>query len=356
MNMICTIDLKELPFIQDSRQVIYTEGTYCEAVNNFIVRNHSWVKHLFEDKNYEFCYLPNLKKELMEPGIVNYFSPYHRSLCNAPDLGNDFILDFMLHPENKTKIKPMLLFHSHGTEVEYPGAAFQYQSYILDLPKDLHAMKPRQQSRLLKSLFHNAADAISCHISNSAPRIRFCKVDMVNDAPYDADMEFDRDSWQLIIEIRERIAKLHQKGISYEILRRTIKGNEKLSRLVVTRDYRIFLPDYNIEVSLRPLPKAVYLLFLRHPDGILFKKLPDYREELAELYLKFRGGELSEKEYQSVLDVTNPLNNSINEKCARIREAFLSKFDEHLAHYYYIDGHKGEPKRICLPDKLIEWE
>jgi len=97
-------------------------------------------------------------------------------------------------------------------------------------------------------------------------------------------------------------------------------------------------------------------LFLHHPDGILFKKLPDYREELAELYLKLRGGELSEKEHQSVLDVTNPLNNSINEKCARIREAFLSKFDEHLAHYYYIDGHKGEPKRICLPDKLIEWE
>ena len=94
--MICTIDLKELPFIQDSRQVIYTEGTYCEAVNNFIVRNHSWVKHLFEDKNYEFCYLPNLAKELMEPDIVNYFSPYHRSLCNAPDLGNDFILDFII--------------------------------------------------------------------------------------------------------------------------------------------------------------------------------------------------------------------------------------------------------------------
>ena len=57
-----------------------------------------------------------------------------------------------------------------------------------------------------------------------------------------------------------------------------------------------------------------------------------------------------------MLDVTNPFNNSINEKCARIREAFLSKFDEHLARYYYIDGHKGEPKRIALPTDLIEWK
>ena len=36
----------------------------------------------------------------------------------------------------------------------------------------------------------------------------------------------------------------------------------KLSRLVITEDYRFLLVDYNKEVELQPVHKAVYLLFL----------------------------------------------------------------------------------------------
>lgn len=36
--MICAIGLKKLPFTQDDRQIIYTEGVHCETVNKFIVR------------------------------------------------------------------------------------------------------------------------------------------------------------------------------------------------------------------------------------------------------------------------------------------------------------------------------
>ena len=55
-------------------------------------------------------------------------------------------------------------------------------------------------------------------------------------------------------------------------------------------------------------------------------------------------------------DVTNPLLNSINEKCARIRGAFISQFDESLAQHYYIYGMRGEAKKISLPRNLVEWE
>ena len=33
-----------------------------------------------------------------------------------------------------------------------------------------------------------------------------------------------------------------------------------------------------------PIVKAVYFLFLRHPEGILFKELIDYRDELDMIY------------------------------------------------------------------------
>ena len=106
---------------------------------------------------------------------------------------------------------------------------------------------------------------------------------------------------------------------------------------------------------MEPLIKAVYLLFLNHPEGILFKCLPDYREELAIIYAKLRPWGLSNRALRSIEDVTNPFLNSINEKCARIRKAFLDLLDEHVAEQYYIQGARGEAKKITLPRDLVVW-
>ena len=45
---------------------------------------------------------------------------------------------------------------------------------------------------------------------------------------------------------------------------------------------------------------------------------------------------------------------SINQKCARIREAFRRIMDEPIARHYYIDGPNGEPKKIGLPERLVD--
>ena len=62
------------------------------------------------------------------------------------------------------------------------------------------------------------------------------------------------------------------------------------------------------------------------------------------------------KKLKSIVNATDPLNNSINEKCARIREAFLLKFHEGLAENYFVTGKRGEPKMIKLSKDLIKWE
>lgn len=95
---------------------------------------------------------------------------------------------------------------------------------------------------------------------------------------------------------------------------------------------------------------------MRHPEGIIFKYLPDYRRELAEIYQKIKPFGLNERAIRSIEDVTNPCLNSINEKCARIRGTFISKFDESLAKNYYIFGWRGEAKKISLPRDLVIWE
>lgn len=136
-----------------------------------------------------------------------------------------------------------------------------------------------------------------------------------------------------------------------------LKNQVKLSRLTITKDYAIILSDYdNREIKMEPLVKAVYLLYLKHPEGIAFKQLPDYRQELIDIYNDLRPLGLNQRSLQSIEDVTNPLLNSINEKCSRIRAVFLTEVDASLADQYYIVGKSGEQKRIALPRDLVIWE
>jgi hypothetical protein len=107
---------------------------------------------------------------------------------------------------------------------------------------------------------------------------------------------------------------------------------------------------------MEPLVKAVYLLYLKHPEGIAFKQLPDYRQEIIDIYNDLRPLGLSSRSLQSIEDVTNPLLNSINEKCSRIKATFQAEVDATLVEYYYITGKSGEPKKIDLPRDLVIWE
>ena len=99
------------------------------------------------------------------------------------------------------------------------------------------------------------------------------------------------------------------------------------------------MADYNKEVELQPVHKAVYLLFLAHPEGIEFKRLADYREELTRYYMATAKMLDKEKIIEGIDHLVNPLDNAINEKCSRIKKVFLDMMDEYTASYYYISGH-----------------
>jgi len=140
-------------------------------------------------------------------------------------------------------------------------------------------------------------------------------------------------------------------------------ARSKLSRLVITEDYRFILEDYDVEVELQPVHKAVYLLFLAHPEGIEFKRLADYREELLDYYMKTARMMDKEKLVESVDKLVNPLDNAINEKCSRIKKVFLDLMDEYRASYYIIGSHTKKHmagriwyerlKVVTLPRELV---
>ena len=55
---------------------------------------------------------------------------------------------------------------------------------------------------------------------------------------------------------------LHAIGVPLLEELRIEAAKGRLSRLVITKDYRFILEDYQKEVELQPVHKAVYLLFL----------------------------------------------------------------------------------------------
>jgi len=151
--------------------------------------------------------------------------------------------------------------------------------------------------------------------------------------------------------------KLRDLGLEDTEIFAAINEEEMLPRLLVAEDHKIMLVDKaSREVKMEPLVKAVYLLFLMHPEGIVFKCLPDYRKELAKIYSEISPSGLSLRVQRSIEDVTNPLLNSINEKCARIRKAFTTMLDGKVAERYYIKGRRGEAKKISLPRDMVVWE
>lgn len=181
------------------------------------------------------------------------------------------------------------------------------------------------------------------------------------------------------LEVKRLVGQLQAEGRSDLLLKalgvplleelRIEAAKVKLSRLLITKDYRFILEDYNRqEVELQPVHKAVYLLFLAHPEGIEFKRLSDYREEITRYYMATAKMMDKEKIIEGVDHLVNPLDNAINEKCSRIKKVFLDMMDEYTASYYIISSHTQRHvagssriwyqrlKVITLPRELVIYE
>lgn len=398
--MIYALELKGLPFEPHPKQIIYVENTYDEQVNEFIQRNYDSICTHFAKNGYEFVYLPLLSSHL-DDEVRSYYNPTNNISKNSP-IKSSFILDFMAHPENRCKIAPSLIYCKSGLERKEGDESVvrgitvdfatlcdtTFSSLLADILEDLMPKitpgEATYYSRSHKSVADKDVMCEACpievsyslsrddaYIDASRPqksKTRFrtlldkihCFDDeefLSEELPQQADDTFDEETKRLMWEVQVRIDELKRKGIEQYVLEKMFYAPIAPSRMVITSDYRILLPDYNnMEIEMTPLVKAVYILFLRHPEGIPFKCLCDYRKELQAIYSDVRKGWLTREMKRSIEAATDPYNNSINEKCARIREAFIKKFDERLIEPYIVKGERGCPKGISLPRKLVEWQ
>jgi hypothetical protein len=372
MNQPLFLEKKQFSFTKQSL-VLYVEDTYNVDINTFIQTNYQQIVEYYSAKEIDFCYLPYLLQNRDYQAVVNYNRPY---LVN--DINDNSIAKICRKIKNKL------------TE-PFEGAGL---IWVFDIDNDNDSeVTFGYQLDSEKSLideFNRFADAI--HVINeedskkdiptwkriakkSEPIVEFMtREPQVEDSSVlyeskihfqfihekDADSDFDYEAYRLADEIRSRIQLLKESGslsLIGDIIQEIQGVSKQLSKVFITNDYRIFLKDYGMkEIVMPPLPKSLYILFLRHPEGILFKQLSNYHDELLSIYRNVTVHENIDRAMESIRAMTDPLNNSINEKCSRIRAAFLVVIADDLAQNYYVTGYRGEPKKIIIDRSLVEFQ
>ena len=127
------------------------------------------------------------------------------------------------------------------------------------------------------------------------------------------------------------------------------------SKLLIRRNGRMYLTDYgNLEIKMPALEKALYLLFLRHPEGIYLSTLNEYRQELYDLYARISNRGDMEDMRKRIDEMTNILRDQPSVKISRIKKAFTDALGNALAEHYIIQGENAERKSIKLDRKLVE--
>jgi hypothetical protein len=331
-------------FALNRHQMLYVEPQYNSDINRFLAEN---IDSLCE--KYKIVYLPHEFSRL--PEILHYSHPDMdvSVLENGNQQPQDFYNKIFENRDDKTlwvPDTPVLLRY----EFERNGVGF-----FTIFP--LHFSNNDDFAQLLANinLYPYEGNGVKQSSTVEDLNIRCSSIREGDHTSNRADLSSINELAQ---EIRDRIEKLKMMGLPDYLIRQKIAlPGPKLSPLCITSDFRIVLPDYdNMEISMPTLSKVVYFFYLNHPEGVTFKDLKNYRDELMTIYCRLSNRNDLDIMEQSIDELTDSSRNSINEKVSRIRAAFVSRFDDSLARNYYITLGAGRAKTIILDRSLVKDE
>ena len=122
----------------------------------------------------------------------------------------------------------------------------------------------------------------------------------------------------------------------------------------ITRALRVFVgPE---ELRVRPMAKAILLLFLRHPEGIVLKEIGDYRAELTALYRRLCKSDVPGEAEGRVGRILDLFSNELNVNISRVNAAMNALAAKGQEPLYRVEGAAGTPKSIRLDRAQVLWE
>lgn len=380
-----------LPFKPKTNVVIYFDAMNIgvKKYSEILYEDYDMLVETFRRGGLEFCFLPRIAHDMDLGKIYRYFNPDADANAAVPRVSyihERDLLEYVVDGFDASRLQPGL--------IQYKGEDFDKEdtyTYAFTPMTDVYSPSPYEMAENYIRMHGVSGDFFGRRHDRQLDRLRYeeeqlrqmrieeaCREEACAEPPSNPSLfdrltsafrsrkEADREECRaqlpeeeveaVMSEVQILVERLRQSGVGEWALQALFQPTQKLSRLHV-RYGRIFLPDYNnVEIKMPPLSKAIYLLYLRHPEGIKFSYLTEYRKELLSVYEMISGRDSREDIRRSIDDVTDPTRNSINEKCSRIKQAFLRVFDDSIARNYYITGERGEAKKILLPQDMIVWE
>ena len=336
-----------LPFYPDSSEIIFIPGLCDDGIASWFENNFEKLCEILDDAqsgHFNLVHLPSRIKKYLTPEYRSFYNPGKEPLPDDPAASVYDSIWSHLMPQESRPERCSLICKEYDHEDDFIYNRSQYTFDCFQFTSDSESGRLEEFRRFCGGLEYEEV-----FYSSTVDLPEF----------WDKEIEVWDDSKsqlvkKLLSEVESRVSQLRAHGVDESIIRALFIPKRKLSRLVVTEEGRILLPDYdNMEIYMEPLPKALYILFLKHPEGISFKGLACYRRELESIYARITHRTDTFAAMSSIDRLLDPFDNSINEKCSRIRAAFISRFDEDIAENYYISGAPGEPKRIELDRSLV---
>jgi hypothetical protein len=369
--------------ILDQSTVLYFEKHYEPEVNAYIKKNYLHIQQELDKKGFRLLYFPSVKQL---PEAQNNF---------AEIVSYEFA-DLHIGDERVDKKHIEKWIHDFDVDEIYAFIESTFQIPELPLPafiRCLSTLDASSEGNLIEysffpiwgreeGLIHQEVTNFLSLVGQQYNEPAYRLVGR-HEIAYDADEWFGSDGSELNDDIKEKIAAIKKhageqkvfetlfyvinefRDVNPDLCRKLCKQlyeesgkiEKKLSRLRVDKFHRIFLTDYgNVEIEMTPLPKTLFLFMLKYPNGIMLKELYKHKQELLYIYGRISNRTDMSQMQQSINDMTDATSNSINEKCSRIKEAFVSKVDERIAESYYITGSRQEPKRVMLDRNLVIFE
>lgn len=325
-------------FCMSLDQITYYDPDGSSEFSAYIEANLDYVKRWFSNLGYKFCYIPDLCKSFTDEEI-RYAKPnWDGQPLKA--FGNDALKPLLTDKYAKTPAGFIRLNDKTWmTYKHYPLAPLDYIAF----EEQLRIYQPYLLERL------NSCDCIRYSVVSDKKDDNLYSVLSLKSKDYTED--------EIIAEISRMAKQLRKDGIEGYVLHLMVPTKDMLSRMVINDKYDVILPDFdNMVIKMSPLPKTVYFLFLKHEEGIAYKDMIDHREELGSIYKKITNRTSTDVIDSSLDKLTDPLNNSLNEKCSRIREAFEGHMDTKLADNYCVTGERADIRQIALPRSLVEWQ
>lgn len=370
-----------------STQIFYFESEYNVLINNYIQNNYEKIQTIFSTETHEykvnqleFIYIPKLTTHWLSfiPNFVDsekYYYPHYTAAeieTHIEKIGNITTADFTKFVLNSLGYEGKVFAGLFRVQNDSKSNWYNFKFSYVELAANNEAIL---EKLFWHYVYHIGSRRLDVLYSKATIEELLASLKAEGRENEIADLLFDSHALEIAEEIKQKIASLQVSGYNQLLLNlvaQQLANPEllaapknisltaaplKLSRLVITQDFKIFLPDFNnLEIVMTPLPKAIFLMFLQYPLGMLLKHLPDYQAKLLEIYKQISYRETPDEMLASIKDVTNPAKNSINEKCSRIKESFVRHFDDSIAKHYYITGERGKRKYISLDRDLVEWE